>query len=37
MVLVEEVGLPICQIYCLEMELEGHYSGPTDTAATVEL
>jgi hypothetical protein len=36
-VLVEEVGLPICQVNCLEAELEGRYSELTDILATVKL
>jgi hypothetical protein len=34
---VGEVELPICQVNCLEAELEGRYSEPTDTLATVKL
>jgi hypothetical protein len=37
MVLVGEVELPICQINCLEAELEERCLEPTDTVATVEL
>jgi hypothetical protein len=36
-VLVGEVGLPIYQANYFEAELEGCYSGPTDTLAAVKL
>jgi hypothetical protein len=36
-VLVEEVGLPICQAKYYEAELEGRCSESTDTAAAVKL
>jgi hypothetical protein len=34
---VGEIELPICQAKCLEAELEGCYSEPTDTLAAVKL